>query len=252
MRIAISGTYSTGKTTTTEALALLTGIPRTQARTMREILPDAVPGKALEECTPAELIQLGIWRFKERAVNESHCPARFFSDGSCLHEWVYGKARMQVGINPNLGPISQSLVRLISMPVRGAYADVIENLGNAVKQHAKRAYDEFIHLPVEFPLVRDGHRPVSETFRALSDQILLETLTELHIPYHVVGGSIESRLEAIVAIYQLPMVMSVGEAVAQARAKVGALHLQIETEARSRHAGRATLSRRMLGQLSRI
>ncbi|MBJ6941930.1 AAA family ATPase, partial [Vibrio cholerae] len=47
MKIAISGTYSTGKTTLTEALSIATQVPRTQARTMREILPDAVPGKTL-------------------------------------------------------------------------------------------------------------------------------------------------------------------------------------------------------------
>lgn len=45
MNLAISGTYSSGKTTTTLALAYLTGIPRTHAKTMREILPDALPGK---------------------------------------------------------------------------------------------------------------------------------------------------------------------------------------------------------------
>lgn len=36
MKIAISGTYSTGKTTTTLALAFYTGLPRTHAKTMRE------------------------------------------------------------------------------------------------------------------------------------------------------------------------------------------------------------------------
>ena len=36
MKIAISGTYSTGKTTTTLALAFYTGLPRTHAKTMRD------------------------------------------------------------------------------------------------------------------------------------------------------------------------------------------------------------------------
>ncbi|MDO6707320.1 AAA family ATPase [Photobacterium sp. 1_MG-2023] len=252
MRIAISGTYSTGKTTTTEALALLTGIPRTQARTMREILPDAVPGKDLEQCTPAELIQLGIWRFKERAINESHAGETFFSDGSCLHEWVYGKARMTVGINPNLGPVNQWCASVLGMPVKRVFADVIENMGNAVKQHAKQNYDEFIHLPVEFPLVKDGHRPVSERFRTLSDEILLSTLDTLRIPYQVVGGSIENRLEKIVALYDLPQVMSIDDAVTQAKAKVSALNAEIAQEALSRHVQQPSVRRNFMNLLSRI
>ncbi|MDU7016005.1 MAG: AAA family ATPase, partial [Streptococcus mitis] len=62
MKIAISGTYSTGKTTTTLALAFYTGLPRTHAKTMREILPIALPGKRLEDATGPELVQLGIRR----------------------------------------------------------------------------------------------------------------------------------------------------------------------------------------------
>ncbi|MBJ7018580.1 AAA family ATPase, partial [Vibrio cholerae] len=82
MKIAISGTYSTGKTTLTEALSIATQVPRTQARTMREILPDAVPGKTLEQCNPAELHNLGLSRLSERVVNEERCGDKFFSDGS--------------------------------------------------------------------------------------------------------------------------------------------------------------------------
>ncbi|WP_260847711.1 ATP-binding protein [Vibrio cholerae] len=105
MKIAISGTYSTGKTTLTEALSIATQVPRTQARTMREILPDAVPGKTLEQCNPAELLNLGLSRLSERVVNEERCGDKFFSDGSCLHEWVYGAARLETGINPNDGDL---------------------------------------------------------------------------------------------------------------------------------------------------
>ena len=118
LRIAVSGTYSTGKTTTTIALSLVTGIPRTHARTMREILPEAIPGKTLEDCKPAELLQLGMRRFIERAVFESHCKGGFFSDGSSLHEWVYGKARMIVGINPNDGHVIQTMKSILRFPFK--------------------------------------------------------------------------------------------------------------------------------------
>lgn len=95
LRIAISGTYSTGKTTTSYALSYLTGIPRTHAQTMREILPQILPGKRLEECTPVDLYELGIRRLTERVSCESRLETSFISDGSALHEWVYGRARLK-------------------------------------------------------------------------------------------------------------------------------------------------------------
>lgn len=72
------------------ALSHYTGLPRTKARTMREILPEAAPGKTLEECTAAELIQMIVTRHVERAVYEDKRSDGFVSDGSSLQEWIYG------------------------------------------------------------------------------------------------------------------------------------------------------------------
>src|SRR5919198_5674416 len=101
MNLSISGTYSVGKTLTSMALAHLTGIPRTAALTMRELLPISIPGKTLEECNGAEIIMLITRRIQGRAVAESHLGADFISDGSSLHEWAYATVRVKVGINPN-------------------------------------------------------------------------------------------------------------------------------------------------------
>ncbi|MGB4777799.1 ATP-binding protein [Microbacterium sp.] len=219
MRIAISGTYSTGKTTTSYALSHLTGIPRTHAKTMRELLPDVAPGKRLEDCGVPELIQLGILRFSERYRHEGQLPDGFVSDGSALHEWSYGKMRAQVGINPE-DPTSvpsretgEAQALEVSMDAIGAIA----------KRHAKRGYDVFIHLPIEFPLVADGHRPVSEEFRHRSSDLLLDTLRELSIPVHVIGGDLPTRLSGIVSALGLSQVMSIDEALDRARADLAAL-----------------------------
>jgi len=241
LRIAVSGTYSTGKTTTTEALACWVGVPRTQARTMREILPEAIPGKALEECKPAELFQLGLIRFTERAIRESAMEGSFISDGSSLHEWIYGKARMIVGINPNESKLVRLAKGLIRLPYRPLLIQINEAFGAVVKRHAKNTYDEFIHLPVEFPLVKDGHRPVSEEFRALSDRLLRETLDELGIRYHVVSGSLEARLEKIASIYGWQPVMPLEQAIREARERVRALHVAVESDAQAAAFRRQTL-----------
>ena len=101
MKLSISGTYSSGKTFTTMALSYYTGIPRTLAKTIREILPEAVPGKSLAQCTYAEILQLVLCRHVGRAVSESTLPDGFIADGSSLQEWVFAKARVIYGMNPS-------------------------------------------------------------------------------------------------------------------------------------------------------
>lgn len=71
MRIGLTGTYSSGKTFTSLVVAKYLGVPRTEASTMREILPHAAPGKTLEECTAAQLIQMIVVRHCERVVHET-------------------------------------------------------------------------------------------------------------------------------------------------------------------------------------
>ncbi|MBZ5962324.1 AAA family ATPase [Leuconostoc gasicomitatum] len=213
MKIAISGTYSTGKTTTTLALAYYTGLLSTHAKTMREILPKALPGKRLEDATGPELVQLGFRRLMERAVRESHLED-FVSDGSSLHEWVYGMVRTELGMNPNEETDKGNIVLTEDLKY---LKEIMINFGAVAKDYAKDTYESFVHLPVEFPLVADGHRPVSELFRRRSNDLLLETIQKLDIPYYVVGGTIAERLEKITEIYHLEPVMSVEEAIRLAK-----------------------------------
>ncbi|MEE1784154.1 AAA family ATPase [Streptomyces sp. SP17BM10] len=227
MNLAISGTYSVGKTLTTMAVSHLTGLERSAAKTMRELLPVSVPGKTLEECTAPEIIMLIMRRNQERAVNESHLPAGFVSDGSSLHEWCYGTVRVLVGINPNE---SVSLENVEMTDEIRFFSRVMEQMGVPAKQHAKASYDSFVHLPIEFPLVEDGHRPVSERFRTLADEMLLKVLSELEIPVHVVGGTIPERLEKILDIYGFAPKMSIEEAIARAQEDYAKLDTTAETE----------------------
>jgi hypothetical protein len=208
---------------------------------MREILPEAIPGKALEECGPAELFQLGLIRFTERAVRESAMEGSFISDGSSLHEWIYGKARMKVGINPNDPRLVRYAKNLVRLPAKPLLNQINEAFGAVVKRHAKHTYDEFIHLPVEFPLVKDGHRPVSEAFRALSDSLLKQTLDELGIRYHIVSGTLEERLQKIAGIYGLSPVMPLARAVAEASETMRAMQLEIQSDAQAAALRRQTI-----------
>ncbi|MFB7667271.1 AAA family ATPase [Kitasatospora sp. NPDC056138] len=230
MKLAVSGTYSSGKTFTVMALSHLTGMPRTLAKTMREILPEALPGKALAECTPPEFLQLVMRRHVERAVHENLLGDGFVSDGSSLQEWIYGTLRVRAGINPTASAHlaeGQVVPRTAEMDF---FEQVMVQYGVAFKQHVARTYDTFVHLRNELPIVADGHRPMNAQFRRLCDEMLLSSFQEIGVPYHVIGGTIAERLQQIVKLLDLPTLLPVDEAIRRAKADYGQQDLRLETE----------------------
>lgn len=230
MKLAISGTYSSGKTLTSYALSHYVDIPRTRARTMRELLPFAVPGKTLEECTAAELIQLIVRRHVERVVHESHLTDGFVSDGSSLQEWLYGSVRVIVGINPNDSVDLGELEAVAKTPEMLFFEQVMEQLGVAIKEHVRNTYDAFVHLPNELTLAKDGHRPVNERFRAMADEGIARTIDELGIQRHVVGGTLRQRLDRIVEIFGCTPVIDVDTAIERAQQEYRAVDMTIESD----------------------
>ncbi|GGO88651.1 AAA family ATPase [Wenjunlia tyrosinilytica] len=226
MRISISGTYSAGKTFTAMALSHHTGIPRSPAKTIREIMPDAVPGKALTEVTPAEYIQLAVRRHVGRAVNEALLGSSFIADGSSLQEWTYAAARVEFGMDPGANVDSPPP----PSPEMDFFGEVTAQLGHYFKQHVKESFDGFVHLRREFGLASDGHRPMNERFRSTCDDMLLRALDELEIPYHVIGGTVPERLTKIVTLFGLPTVLSIDESIALASEEYSKVDWRLEKE----------------------
>lgn len=226
MRLSISGTYSAGKTFTAMALSHHTGIPRSPAKTIREIMPDAVPGKSLSEVTPAEYIQLAVRRHTGRAVSEALLGDNFISDGSSLQEWIYASLRVRFGMDPSHEqPFPSEL-----SPEMQFFAQVTEQLGVAVRQHVTASFDGFVHLQREFKLSSDGHRPMNEAFREACDDMLLESLRALSVPFVIISGTVEERLTAIVNRYDLPVVQSLDEAVAAAGEEYAQIDWRLEKQ----------------------
>jgi hypothetical protein len=60
--------------------------------------------------------------------------------------------------------------------------------------------------------------------------MLLSTFDEIGIPYHVIGGTVEERLEQIVELFDLPKVLTTAEAIELAQADYGRQDLRLETE----------------------
>ena len=219
MKIAISGTYSTGKTTTALALSYITGIPCTHASTMREILPIAFSGKKLESCKSYELVELGIRRYLERCITENTLNNHFISDGCVLQEWVYGTTRLEFGLNPNEHQLKIRWNKFFHKETYTVFKQSMKAIGEIAKHHVNDNYDILIHLPVEFPFEPDGHRPVKEKFRIKSEQLLLNTYSEYAINYVVVHGTLHERLEEIIKKLKLPIVMNIDEAITMANKK---------------------------------
>jgi hypothetical protein len=230
MKLAISGTYSAGKTSTVIALSHYTGMPRTLAKTIREILPDAVPGKALARVTPAEYLQLAMRRHNGRAVQEALLGDNFLSDGSSLQEWIYGEGRVLYGMNPTEALDGRIVPRSQLSAEMRFFEAVVAQYGHAFRQHVKATYDAYVHLRNEHPVLDDGHRPMNEGFRSYCDDMLLSTLAELKIPHHVVGGTLAERLQVVVELFGLPTAMSLDEALARTDEDYAAIDWRLETE----------------------
>jgi nicotinamide riboside kinase len=231
MKIAVSGTYSSGKTSTVMALSHYTGVPRSLARTIREIMPEALPGLKLADVTPAQFLQLTMRRHTGRVVQEALLGDHFISDGSSLQEWLYGDARLRYGMNPNATAGESEAGLANATPEEMVFfGKVVEQYGHAFKQHVKATYDAYVHLRHELPIAADGHRPMNNEFRAAIDKKLLATLDELEIPYHVVGGSMAERLETIAGIFGWKPVMSTDEAIELARQEYGRQDFRMEHE----------------------
>lgn len=230
MKISISGTYSAGKTSTVMALAHYTGVPRVLARTIREILPEAVPGKRLSEVSPPEFLQLMLRRHAGRVGAEAALGDHFISDGSSLQEWLYGAARVEHGMNPNATADNEGGLTQASSEEMRFFAAVVDQYGTALKAHVKSTYDAYVHLRHELPIAADGHRPMNDRFRATIDRMLLETLDELEIPYHVVSGTRPERLKRIASLFDLTPVMTPEAAVELAAADYGRQDFRMETE----------------------
>jgi hypothetical protein len=236
-RVVISGTYSTGKTTTATALSLATGVPLVRALSAREILTSLYPGRRFHEMSAEELLALGLRRMEERIRAETELRQQgvgFISDGSVLNEWAYAAVRARIGLNPGASVPQQVVTGVLSLPSLPFLRRYVRAYGTVARIHSREAYDAVVHLPVEFAMAPDGHRPVSERYRVLSDRDLRHEFRALGFDVHEARGPVARRVTRVIETLALPQVCDVEEAVALAR----------QTITRSREE----VSRRILAQ----
>jgi hypothetical protein len=191
--IAIVGSYGSGRTTLSRALAARTGLPIAYGSAMAD--PIGAEGKPVHSWTRGELLQLTVRRHSERIQAEAAHPEGFISDGSILHEPIYAKCRLAAGSYP----LGDDLAAFKRNTATAAYEDVADHIGLLARAHAAGAYDVVLHLPVEFPL-RDGEPPISEAFRRLTETLLFEALDAVGARPHTLGGTVDERVEQALAV----------------------------------------------------
>lgn len=192
-RIAVVGAYGSGKTTLAAALSRRLGLPRAAQRPMDH--PAGDPGRAVEDWTPGQLIQLSVRRYADRVGAEGALGGGFVSDGSALHEWTYMKTRLVAGTHPERDDPLEAWPRSPSVAV---YEEVADELGLLAFDHAAHAYDLLVHVPVEFPLAPEN-RPVNDEFRRISDRLLIPALGRLGLPVLTASGPLDRRVHLVAA-----------------------------------------------------
>lgn len=185
-KIVFSGCYGTGKTTLVKNLSYRTGLPFASTATMYDILNEYYPGiKKASELTIQQQLEVGFFRFYKRLENENIYPTLFI-DGTVLTEVAYGLARMLVKPYPD-----QEII------VDEGFKVSLEIIKKIAVAHAKAGYTKIYHLPIEWQLSPGDHDNLTEEFREMVDKILIQLMEEAEIPYTIISGSLEQRIEFI-------------------------------------------------------
>ena len=169
-RIAIVGSFSTGKTTLAEVLARHLDLP---------LLPE----------TAREVVELGFKLDKDatpetealiflKQYNNELSTGEFVGDRSLVDVMAYAGWVLDNQSRSKETALWDECVKLAERRLRSNYSHVF-------------------YLPIEFPIVLDGLRPDDPAFQAEIDERLIRILKSHDIEYTTVKGSVKERLGQI-------------------------------------------------------
>ena len=169
-RIAVVGSFSTGKTTTAEILARHLDLP---------LLPEVA----------REVVELGFKLDKDatpetetliflRQYNPELATPEFVGDRSLIDVMAYAGWVLDNQPRTKERALWDECVRLAERRLRTTYSHVF-------------------YLPIEFPIVLDGLRPDDPDFQREIDDRIQALLRANDIEYETVTGTVEERIEAI-------------------------------------------------------
>jgi deoxyadenosine/deoxycytidine kinase len=166
-RIAIVGSFSTGKTTLAEEAAPKLGLP---------LLPEVA----------REIVELGFKLDKDATVEtETLIFLRQWHNETTHAEFVGDRSLIDV--------MAYASWVLEHQDRRKEFA-LWDTCLDIAKHHLRSQYTDVFYLPVEFGIVLDGLRPDDPEFQADIDRRMLHILETNDIQYKTLTGSVEDRM----------------------------------------------------------
>jgi nicotinamide riboside kinase len=172
-RIAIVGSFSTGKTTLAEVLSRRLGLP---------LLPE----------TAREVVELGFKLDKDATPEtETLIFLKQYNNELAFPEFVGDRSLIDV--------MAYAGWVLDNQP-RSRETALWEECKHLAERHVRSAYSHVFYLPIEFPIVLDGLRPDDPAFQKEIDERLVGLLTTHDVAYKTVTGSVDERISQIEAV----------------------------------------------------
>ena len=175
LRIAIVGSFSTGKTTLAEELSHRLDLPLLP-ETAREVVE--LGFKLDKDATPETETLIFLKQYNNEISTEQFVGDRSMIDVMAYAGWV-----------------------LDNQPKRKESA-LWEECEKVAERRLRGNYSHVFYLPVEFPIVADGLRPMDPEFQQEIDGRVLNLLKYHDLHYHPLSGSVRERLDQIDSILQ--------------------------------------------------
>ncbi len=170
LRIAIVGSFSTGKTTLAEKLVPILGLPLLPevAREVAEL------GFKLDKDATAETETLIFLK----QYNNELAHSEFIGDRSLIDVMAYA------------GWVLDNRPRVKEMALW-------EECKKIAERNLRANYSHVFYLPIEFPIVLDGLRPDDPVFQKDIDERMVALCRSHDIDYVPLTGSVDGRLEQV-------------------------------------------------------
>lgn len=169
-RIAIVGSFSTGKTTLGDALARRLDLPLLP-EVAREIA--ALGFKLDKDATPETEALIFLRQYNNEVSTREFVGDRSLLDVMAYAGWVLDNQEWRKEM-----ALWEECLRLAERSLRTNYSNVY-------------------YLPIEFPIVLDGLRPDDPAFQKEIDERIVGLLHAHGINYETLSGSVEERLAQI-------------------------------------------------------
>lgn len=169
-RIAIVGSFSTGKTTLAEAVSEPLGLPLLP-EVAREVA--SLGFKLDKDATPEVETLIFLRQLYSEMIHDHFVGDRSLIDVMAYAGWVLDNQERRKEF-----ALWDACVKVAEYQLRSQYTHVF-------------------YLPIEFPIVPDGLRPLDPDFQKEIDERMV-TLLHLHdVRYETLTGTVEERIEQL-------------------------------------------------------